>query len=272
MSRTFPHGLLARLGDLDPAGEYPQRRASAQDVTLQHILESSRRPRSGDFLPRRRSGPIAAASIVLVLVLVFGTVVWNMSGAPAYATWTAEPEEVSAQQAEEVAQSCPMVAHEIVGDVDDPQVQEFPLEPVLIDVRGDYVYVIGADDEGRYAECFLSSDGHPHVVTSDAGVGPEADVVLSPPEQGAEVLHAGTASWSEGADDLPGALTSAYGRSADDVAEVLLATDDGEQVHATVQDGWWVAWVPGDEAFTGEMTVVDTDGTASTQDLRVEVG
>lgn len=267
MSNTGPHGVLARLGALDPARHDPDRRASAQDVTLHHIMDSPQEALPGDFTPRRRSGPMVAASVLVTLVLAVGTVVWNLSGTPVYATWTEQPEQMSAEDTRAVQQHCPLVAHEIVGDVDDPEVREVPLEPALIDVRGDYTYVISVDEQGRYAECFLTRNDQTDVVTFDAGIGPEAEIVRTAPDQGVHILHAGTASWSEGADGLPGALTSAFGRSADDVTEVVLQTDSGVQVHATVQDGWWAAWAPGDDTFVGEVMVVTDDGATHEQDL-----
>ncbi|MGC0274200.1 hypothetical protein ACO0LV_14535 [Pseudactinotalea sp. Z1739] len=268
MPRTGPHGVLARLGALDPARDLPDQGATAQDEALHHILNSPRRPQAGDFVPQRRTGPMVAASVLVVLALAVGALVWTFSTPPVYATWSAQPEPFSAGNAREAREQCPMVAHEIVGDPDDPEVRQVGLEPVLIDVRGEYTYVISADDQGRFAECFVTRGEERSAVSSDAGFSADAwDSVTIAPAQGVQVLHAGTATWSREGEELPGALTSVFGRSAHDVEEVILVTESGDRVHASVQDGWWAAWAPGDESIVGEVTVVTTDGRTHQQEL-----
>lgn len=256
------------MGALDPARDLPAQGASARDEVLHHILNSPRQPLAGDFAPRRRTGPMVAASVLVVLALAVGALVWTFSAPPVYATWSAQPESVSAGDDRVARQQCPMVAHEIVGEPEDPAVRQVALEPVLIDVRGDYTYVISADDQGRFAECFVTQGEESSTVSSDAGFAADdwASVTIAP-AQGVQVLHAGTATWSREGEELPGALTSVFGRSAHDVEEVILATDSGDRVHASVQNGWWAAWAPGDESIVGEVTVVTTDGRSHQQEL-----
>lgn len=267
MSRTGPHGVLARLTVLDPARHHGGR-ASAGDATLQQIMDTPRQPRSDDLVPRRGSGP-AAAAVLVAVVLALGVVIWSMSGPVAYATWTSTPQQVSDQRARTAATQCPQVVHEITGDGDQAMVEQVPVDPVLIDIRGDHTYVISADARGRYAECFVTSNGQPDVVASEAGLDPGATALAQAPDGGIQVLHAGTASWSQGADGLPGELTSAFGRSGEDVVQVVVHTEAGEAVRASVQQGWWAAWAPGGDSFTGVATVTFADGTTSQEELDI---
>ena len=55
-------------------------------------------------------------------------------------------------------------------------------------------------------------------------------------------------------------LTAADGTSDASVAKVVIARSSGGDVTATVKDGYWVAWWPGDAAFE-KATAFAADGT-----------
>lgn len=262
MSEPGAHSVLARLRALDPAGDDAATPASAHDATLQHIFTIPRDQAGDELLPRRRSFPMAAAGVLAVVALAVGVVVWGMGPQQVYATWTPAPEPISQQHRQVVTAACPMVAHEIVGEGEDSQVEQVSLEPVLIDRRGEHSYVIGADDEGRYAECFLTAaDGQVRALAATDAT--ESPMQTMAAEEEVTVLHAGTTEWSQDGDEVPGALTSVFGHATSDVSQVVLRTEGGEQVHATVQGGWWAAWAPGDDSFTDQATVILQDGTTT---------
>ncbi|HLS16048.1 MAG TPA: hypothetical protein VK095_16180 [Beutenbergiaceae bacterium] len=262
--RPTDHGVIGRLGALDPARGDPELGASAEDLTLRRIISTPREPGDQRLVPRRRRGPVAAASIAALALVGTGTAIWLAGDEPAYASWTPEPEAVSMTEELSSTQQCPGVAHDITSEGDDPGLAQIDLDPVLIDVRGDYTYQLSTDGSGAYAECFVTTDGDSYdVVANDtAGIGEQ----LSEPDEGITVLQAGTTSWSEGIDGSPGALTAAFGRVAPDVSHVLLRTAE-EQVVSSVENGWWAAWAPGDEVFVEDVTVVDDDGQRHSFDL-----
>lgn len=266
MSPSGPHGLLARLQALDPARDDSGPRASSQDTALHHILNSPRDRSDEALVPRRGSRPTAVASVLAALVLALGAVVWSLAPGQVYATWTPSPEPVSPELRQEVLATCPMVAHEVVGEGEDADVMQVSLEPVLIDVRGDHTYVISADEAGRYAECFVThQDGEVRALAAtDAGQPAALPMTAA---EGITVLQSGTSEWSQEDDEVPGALTSAFGYAGDDVARVVLRTEAGEQVQATVEGGWWAAWAPGDDAFERQISVVGEDGTTTQQPM-----
>lgn len=262
--RPTDHGVIGRLTALDPARQDPELGVSADDLTLRRIISTPREAGDEGLVPRRRRGPVAAASVAALALLGAGAVIWLSGDEPAYASWTPEPEAVSMTEELSSAQQCPGVAHDIDPDGEAPGPAQIDLDPVLIDVRGDHTYQLSTDGSGAYAECFVTTDGESYdVVANDtAGVGEQ----LPQPDEGITVIQAGTTAWSEGIDGAPGALTAAFGRVAPDVSHVLLRTAD-EQVVASVENGWWAAWAPGDEAFIEDVTVVDEDGQRDSFDL-----
>ena len=60
--------------------------------------------------------------------------------------------------------------------------------------------------------------------------------------------------------DGGGAITLAYGLAAHDVAAVEATLADGRVVTATVENGWWAMWVPGDAGLPNTATVTHADG------------
>ncbi|GAA1721907.1 hypothetical protein GCM10009809_16980 [Isoptericola hypogeus] len=248
--------MMAELEALDPARDL-RAPGREDDDALAAILGTDRRSR------RRVSRPalVASAAAAAVVAVAVGVTLTSTLGAPpAYATWTPVPAELTPAQAAERAEPCGTAAHEIVDGPDGSQVVEVPVDPVLTEVRGEYAYVILAGD-GAVTQCFVTTpaDGPQDVVTTDA-VLPGAAAVPGPGE--VTTLESGTASWS-GSGSGDGALTSAFGRAGDDVAAIELTLDDGRAVQASVDDGWWAVWAPGDASLGTEAVVTRTDGTTA---------
>jgi len=245
--------MMADLADLDPARDL-RAPGRPDDEALQAILGTARRA-----TPIRRSARPAvlagAAAAAVVAVAGVATVWWPASQA-AYASWTAVPADATPAEVEASAQACDTVAHGIVEGDDGPQVEDVPISPVLAEQRGDYTYVL-LTGAGATGECLVTTraSGATDVVTGDAVL---KSAPGEPGPRDVTTVQSGTASWS-GGDTGDGALTSAYGRAGADVASFALTTTSGERVEATVQDGWWAVWAPGEASLrtTAEVTLVD---------------
>ncbi|WP_418275302.1 hypothetical protein ACNHYB_10565 [Isoptericola jiangsuensis] len=254
--------LMDELSDLDPA-RHLRAPGTPQDEALHEILGADR------AVPVRRHRPAgvwAGAAAVAAVAVAVGVTWASTFGAPsAYATWTAVPTAPAPAERATAQELCPTAVPRIVSGADGSAAPELvPTAPVLTEVRGDYTYVLQAGD-GAVGDCFVSAaDGDPVVYTSG-----EADGTVPDPGPGDVVtMQSGVASWSQ-TDAGEGAVTSAYGRAGEDVVALTVTLDSGERVEATVDDGWWMVWAPGEDAFTGPAEVTLDDGTTEQAALTV---
>jgi hypothetical protein len=251
--------LMDGLSDLDPA-RHVRAPGTPRDAALQQILGAER------TLPvrkARRSGLMVGTAAAAATALAVGITWASTLDAPvAYASWVAVPATPDGVPAG--IASCPGTVPAVGTIGQDPPIRDVPVAPVLVEVRGDYTYAVQAGD-GVVADCFVSTaDGTPTVFSSSAaGVEPEdvgpTDLV---------VLQQGVASWSRSTTS-EGGVTSAYGRAGGDVRAVSVTLADGERVEASVDDGWWAVWAPGEEGFDGPAEVTLTDGTTTQVALTV---
>ena len=157
---------------------------------------------------------------------------------------------------------------------------------MLTDVRGPFTVALFQDD-GAYAACFTSSSftvvnqissggaagsssGSVSVrsgngANSPAGVGGamrqgRTRVVMDGTSSG-DLQHIVQTQLSTTAD---GPYTLVDGQTASGVTGVTLVRDDGQDVVATVSDGWFVAWWPGSATATSSQ-VSKASGTVSEQ-------
>lgn len=249
--------MMVELADLDPARDL-RAPGRPDDEALQAILGTARRA-----TPIRRSprpAVLAGAAAAAVVAVAGVATVWWPTSPVAFASWTAVPAGVTPAEQAARAASCDSVAHGIAEDEDGPHVEDVPISPVLAEQRGDYTYVL-LTGEGAVGECLVT------VQASGASevVGGDAVLRSAPAAQGARdvtTVQTGTASWSEG-ETGDGALTSAFGRAGADVASVELALTSGERVRATVSDGWWAVWAPGEASLRTTAEVTFTDGATA---------
>ncbi|WP_149204410.1 hypothetical protein [Actinotalea subterranea] len=249
--------VLTALAGLDPAAGRPLVVGRPDDAELLAILATPRpEPVPAERrVPRPVLAGAAAAALVATGVLV-GTLVWEPT--TAYASWTAEPAVVSDVQDALRADACPAVAQAIVGGAT-PEVVDVPLETVLVDVRGQYAYVLHAA-ESAVAECFVTQEPGGtqwEAVGNDLVLG-EGETLAEPAADGLTVLGNGTSRWAEGVMG-EGAVTSAYGRVGADVESVVVTTTGGDEATASVENGWWAVWAPGGDALedTARLTLDD---------------
>ena len=246
---------------------------------------SAARVRAFDYHPRRRRAPVAAAFAgaatagTVVAVVVTG-------GAPAaYAGWSATP--TSAATPSPTADASCQSQLENSGSV--PPGTSEPASgtwsSVLTDVRGPFT--VGLFQNGSaYAACFtspsftvlnqVSSDGSGHA-GGRISVSQQADGTQSPSSAGQAIRNSvgiAISRTSSGSlthvvqDHLSntsdGAYTFVDGTTAAGVTGVTLGLDDGQDVVATVADGWFLAWWPGG-ATANSAQVSTASGTSNEQ-------
>lgn len=140
-------------------------------------------------------------------------------------SWTPEPTPLAPDDVAALEEAC---AGTRAGD----------RTTVLTERRGRFQLLLGAS-EGGISTCFVA-DG---VVAADVTTAPGGAAV----ELGdAGVLILGATGAGAGPSDGDDRASFAYGLVDRDVDAVTLARPDGVEVRATVADGWWGVWWPGE--------------------------
>ena len=226
-----------------------QLRAILRDEAARVPASSTDRLAAADYHPRTgRLRPPVAVGALAGAVGTTGAVVAAISlsagASSAFAGWTATPTVPSPQQLSAAAQDCQQ--HSPIAGL--------PLK--LTDTRGPFTFSVYADSTTS-AVCisgpsFTSVSGS--VSSAPANV-PDGAVQLSSSHQ----------TNRDGQ-----AYSFADGHTGADVSAVALTLDDGTNVKATVDNGWFVAWWPsGHEVKSAEVTTPSGVKT-QTFDLRRE--
>lgn len=221
--------------------------AAADDDQLQAILDmprdahlaSSQNARVGGP-GRRRAAAVGLTAAAAAVGLVYAVVVSPTN--VAFADWTETPRAITTTDLSALDRQCDASAPMISGANHD-EVTDVPVEPVLSEARGPYLYRVSTTDNA-YAECFITMEGENPVVVGSAAVLPEPFEQVG--SRDVVVYKNGTSSWSsdDDAGTLPGELTSALGQAGPQISSITVTTSAGEQVSATVSNGWWAVWVP----------------------------
>jgi hypothetical protein len=231
-----------------------------------------------DYHPRRRrraapmafgAGAVGAATAGTVLAVVLG------GTAPAYAGWSAAPTASApstSSPSPQASQSC-LTAHPF----DQPGSGSWT--PVVTDVRGPFTVTL-LQNGSAYAACFTSSSFTEVTQVSAAdgsasngqaangsvqalGSGAGDSIVTVGGTSSADLQNVVQTHLSTTAD---GPYTLVDGRVASGVTAVTLVRDDGQDVVATVEDGWLIAWWPG--SATATSSEVTTSSGTSTEALQ----
>jgi hypothetical protein len=141
-----------------------------------------------------------------------------------------------------------------------PIIQSGEWHRVLSDARGPYTMLIFEAAEGRAKQTCLSSSSGPLY-----GNGGYQLQVTSPPPGQVEVFYAAEAGHA-GAEGLEEGKPYNYidGQTGSEVTAVTLDLEGGEQVQASVENGWFLAWWPGTEKAT-KAEVSTASGTSAEQ-------
>jgi len=194
------------------------------------------RLRAQDYQPRRhrvRRLPAFGALGATGLAATAGVIVALGSGAaPAFAGWQAKPTVAAPAQLTQAAAAC----GQGLGS------------PVLADSRGPYTAAIY--EQATTSDVCLSGNGvsMSSSSTSSAKGGPAPDVI----QFGGQGMR----------DTAGDALTLSVGRVGSAVTGVTIELSDGTSVQATVSNGWYLAWWPGNVSAT-KAQVTTTSGTST---------
>ncbi len=244
------------------------------------------RVRAADYRPRRRRAPATAG--VLAGAATAGTVIAVVvgGGAPAaYAGWSATPTSAPAPSPAAAA-SCQNQLSSSRAAPPDAGLGSGAWQNVLTDVRGPFTVALFQND-GAYAACFTSSfftevnqissggaagASSGSVSVQSGGVANSASGVNGAIHKGrTSVVMDGTSSGdlqhvvqTQLSTTADGPYTLVDGQAASGVTGVTLVRDDGQDVVATVSDGWIVAWWPGSATATSAQ-VSKASGTVSEQ-------
>jgi hypothetical protein len=237
---------------------------------------ASEKLRSVDYHPRQHrravstalgATAVGAAAAGTALVVALG------GAAPAYAGWSAAPTATSSSPSSQADQSCLGVLSS-----DQPAGGELgsgPWQPLLTDVRGPFTVALYQNDSA-YMGCFTSSSfTQVTQVSSDGGTSNGVLKVSGSgsgsgsPVQGLSTVTVGGTTSGDLQDVVQSHLSTADGpytlvdgRVASGVTRVTLVLDNGQDVVATVADGWLLAWWPSDAAATSSQ-VTNASGTTS---------
>jgi hypothetical protein len=246
------------------------------------------RLRSTDYRPRERRlrAPATVGAGVLAGAATAGTVLAVVlgGGVPAYAGWSPTPASDSGATSPDADSGCLSQLASMASGPAGSSAGSGAWDNVLTDVRGPFTVAL-FQDAGAYAACFTSSSftevnqistgggaaaasGSVHVQrgsvaggTTGVRSGGMSQVSLGGTSSGSlqQVMqnHLRTSS--------DGPYTLVDGRTQSGVTGVTLVRDDGQDVVATVADGWFVAWWPGASSATA--AEVTTSSGTSTEPL-----
>ena len=238
------------------------------------------RLRSIDYGPREHrlrvpaiglSAVAGAATAGTALAVVLG------GSTPAYAGWSATP-TTTATPSPAADASC---QSQLSGADPGPagaSLGSGAWQNVLTDVRGPFTVALFQND-GAYAACFTSpSFTEINQVSVGSGSGAAAGSMSVHGQAGSgpgptsgfsSTLVGGTSSGdlqhvmqTHLSNSGDGPYTLVEGRTASGVTGVTLVRDDGQDVVATVDDGWLVAWWPGSATATSAQVSTES-GTTS---------
>jgi hypothetical protein len=242
-------------------------------------MDASEKLRSVDYHPRRhrRAAPTALGATAVGAAAAGTALVVALGGAaPAYAGWSATPTAASSSPSSQADQSCLGALSSV-----QPAGRELgsgPWQPLLTDVRGPFtvaLYQNNSADMGCFTSSsftqvtVVSSDGTSNGVLKVSGSDSGSGSGSGSPAQG---LSTGTVGGTTSGDlqnvvqshlsTTDGPYTLVDGRVASGVTGVTLVLDNGQDVVATVADGWLLAWWPSDAAATSSQ-VTNASGTTS---------
>ncbi len=252
---------------------FTQRAASVPRVATDRVRDVDYHPRRHRIVVPAAVGAAAAAGAATVgtaLAVVLG------GAAPAYAGWSPAPTaSTTASPSPQASQSClnSLPSNAPAGG----QLGSGSWQSVLTDVRGPFTVAL-FQNNGAYAACFTSSSFTEvtQVTAADSstsnaqaengtvrGLGsgglPGGSIVAVGGTSSGDLQNVVQTHLSTTAD---GPYTLVDGRVASGVTAVTLVRDDGQDVVATVEDGWLIAWWPGGATATSSQ-VTTASGTST---------
>lgn len=238
------------------------------------------RVRAVDYHPRghRLAVPVTVGAGAAAGAATVGTVLAVVLGgaAPAYAGWSATPTEATtAAPSPEASQSCQAALPS--NDPPGRALGSGSWQSVLTDVRGPFTVEL-FQNNGAYAACMTSSTftevtqvsaNDSSASNAQSANGTVRDLGSGGPAAGSMVFVGGTSTGdlqnvvqTQLSTTVDGPYTLVDGRVASGVSGVTLVLSDGQDVVATVSDGWLIAWWPGDTTAASAQ-VTNSAGTTT---------
>lgn len=260
------HADLDRaLRTLDPAdptatSQSPRARADLARIIASELAAEPVRPRPRIArVARRALISVAAVGSVTTVVLAAP---WVTGGDAAFATWVPDGTTLTGSDRAAAIDECRGAMEDGAASADVARLQG--ADTAIAETRGVWTTVRMADDAGFSALCItddskrLFDDMIGSLGTPTGYVAPGTREILT--------TDLGTGSMDAGE------LSLAAGAVGDDVVGLSYRDHEGEAVVATVADGQFVLWLPGDDfedAGTSgvQVRVTYTDGTSSDQRL-----
>ena len=252
---------------------------------------ATERVRAIDYHPRRHllGVPVAIGAGAAATAATVGTVLAVVLGGatPAYAGWSAMPTSSSPPSSSAAPDCLSTLASAASGPsgTGSTGASTGTWQTLLTDVRGPFTITL-LQNGTSYATCFTgpsftevnritsSSNGSGGVQSGSLSINSQtANSGTSGPQAGGVGSRVSLEGTSSG--DLnqilqnhltttsDGPYTFIDGRVANGVTGVTLTLDDGQSIVATVADGWFVAWWPGDTADATSAQVTKASGTTS---------
>ncbi|MEU3650540.1 hypothetical protein AB0E59_44770 [Lentzea sp. NPDC034063] len=189
--------------------------------------------------PSRRWWRLAVPVTALAAAVAISVALWPVSNPSAFASWSAEPRAPGSRE-QAIASGCQDVIARWRETVSGVAPTPTPVEASLVDRRGDTTLVAMAGPQG-IVYC-LYAPGITIHGTSEIGDG-ETWFRASP----------------KSGFSIPGFARILTGHVRPAVRRVVISTEDGRQVIATLTDGWVAAWWPS-EADASSVTTYDEAG------------
>jgi hypothetical protein len=215
------------------------------------------RPRTRSVRPPVAAGAVTAAAAAVAAVLFVDL---GPSTTQAFAGWTAKPTAATGAQTDGAVASCRQrlaaipnsaaagnVAQQTGRPMDLPPVSS--LTPVLSDTRGPFTFLVFARRNAN-ATC-ISGPGFTSVSEANSAGAP-----ATVPAGGVAV------TWAAHTARAGQAYSFLEGHTGADVSAVTLTLSNGQEVQASAQNGWFVAWWPGD-AGASSATVTTAHATTT---------
>jgi hypothetical protein len=208
-----------------------QRARAVSPDAISRITNTHYRPRNRSFnrpALTALTGGTALAGATGAAIALLG------SASPAFAGWSPTPTAPAPGELQQAMANCQSQL----------PFKDLPLQ--LSDTRGPFTFAIYANAQTSNI-CITGPS-----FTSVSGVTASAPVAVPADQLELTTDHATARGGS--------AFSFSDGRAGKNVTGATLTLDDGTQVQATVQNGWFVAWWPGSSEVSSA-TLTTTDGT-----------
>jgi hypothetical protein len=204
--------------------------------------------------PRHRRWVLTGGAAVTLTAVGIGLpIVTDGSGGAAFASWSPIPSAVPADEAASWQEQC-------LATGTDPQ---GPVTTSLSERRGQFTFTLIVTDQAVGNCLLLDPTATESTKEEERGAiswGPSSD--LPTPATGSATVQLG-ATFNSAA----GEFTSAFGKVDEQVVAVQLTPAGGRPVQATLGDGYFTAWWPGQASDHLSLTLTHADGTKSIQEL-----